>query len=71
MILKNKKAIVAIITAALATNAILPVATSASSYVTNPDITRSKAEALAMIHMQTGFCHYMMMLLQMVLIMDI
>ena len=45
MILKNKKAIVAIITAALATNAILPVATSASSYVTNPDITRSKAEA--------------------------
>jgi hypothetical protein len=48
MILKNKKAIVAILTAALATNAILPVAASAASsksYVTNPDITRTKAEA--------------------------
>ncbi len=41
MILKNKKAIVAILAVALATNAILPVATSAA-YVTNPDITRSE-----------------------------
>ncbi|HHX56500.1 MAG TPA: hypothetical protein GX710_00625, partial [Clostridiales bacterium] len=43
MILKNKKAIVAILAAALATNAILPVATSAATF--EHDVPRIKAEA--------------------------
>ena len=41
--MKNKKAIVAILAAALATNAILPVATSAATF--EHDVPRTKAEA--------------------------